>query len=197
MERESAALTERMTPGGPSFSSVAGRVLAAMPALTDPNFHQVLVFVAEHDDKGALGFVLNRPLQKKLCEVTRGPALGEVLGQVPVYFGGPVQTEHILLALYQADPDGRHVRCRLGLPVEQLEAHVGEAHSWVRAYGGYSGWGVGQLDRELREGAWKVCDPDVTLFAEYLVGGLWPFFISGDARWKSLLPHLPRESESN
>jgi putative transcriptional regulator len=186
-----------MSPGGPAFSSAAGRVLAAMPALTDPNFHQVLVFVAEHDDKGALGFVLNRPLHKKLAEVARGPAVSDALGQAPVYYGGPVQSDRILLVLYQAARKGGGIRCRPGLPLEQLEAHMDDGASWVRAYSGYAGWGVGQLDRELREGAWKVCDADATLFEERLVGGLWPFFISGDARWKSLIPHLPRESDSN
>lgn len=186
-----------MSTGKPSFSSTKGRVLAAMPVLTDPNFFQALVFMAEHDDKGALGFVLNRPLQKTLADVARGPELSDALGGIPLHYGGPVQPDRLMLVLFQSGQADGAIECRLGLTLEQLEAHLGEGRSWVRAFQGYSGWGVSQLDRELREGAWKVCPPDATLFSEHLAGGLWPFFISGDHRWKALLPHLPRETERN
>lgn len=176
---------------------MAGRVLAAMPTLEDPNFYQTLVFVAEHDADGALGFVVNRPLDKALGEVVQGADLADELGAIPVYAGGPVQRERMALALFMPGEKRGSWMCRLGLPLEQLEAHLRDKRACVRAFAGYAGWAAGQLDREIAHGSWKVCRPDATLFKTHLVAGLWPFFISGDVRWKSLLPHLPRETERN
>lgn len=173
-----------------------GRLLAAMPALQDPNFFQTLVYVAEHDAKGALGFVLNRPLGNLLGDVASVPGLPDAVARVPVFYGGPVQRAQIVLALFE--PAGKSgIACRLNLPVEQIEAHLAQQNAWGRAFAGYAGWGEGQLDRELREGAWKVCRAEASLFEDHLVRGLWPFFISGDQRWKLVEAFLPRDPASN
>lgn len=177
--------------------SLAGRVLAAMPTLQDPNFYQTLVFVADHGPEGALGFILNRPLDKKLGDVARGPVLTPELSAIPVQAGGPVQPDRLVLALFRQGSGPARIACRLNLPLEQLEAHLSESKAWVRAFAGYAGWGEGQLDREIKDGAWKICRPDPTLFTLRFARGLWPFYISGDNRWKALLPHLPPESERN
>lgn len=183
-------------PASPA-ASLVGRVLAAMPTLEDPNFMQTLVFVAEHHADGALGFVMNRPAEKSLRDLVPDAGLSGDLGSVPVFSGGPVQGDRVVVAAFAREGRPGRWLCRLGLPMEQLEAHLRDGRSQVRAFVGYAGWSAGQLDREVVQGSWKICRPDDTLFQPHLVPGLWPFYISGDARWRALLPHLPRESGRN
>ena len=79
-----------------AVSSLKGQFLIAMPTLADPNFRQAVTYICEHTPEGALGIVINRPLEMRLREVLahmgiepRNPAVGEM----PVFLGGPVQPE--------------------------------------------------------------------------------------------------------
>jgi putative transcriptional regulator len=68
---------------------------------------------------------------------------------------------------------------------------------WVRAFLGYAGWGEGQLEGELEQKAWQVCTPDVSLFEDRYLNGLWSVFVSGDDRWRRLIQHMPDDPEMN
>jgi len=144
-----------------------------------------------------MGLVLNRPLGRKLGELLTGHELPEPLAAMPLFYGGPVGTDRLVLALFIEGKAKGSITCSLGLPIEQIEAHVEAERGWVRAFAGYSGWGEGQLERELKEKAWKICKPDETLFADHLVPGLWPFFLGRDQRWRKLIPVLPKDSSLN
>lgn len=178
-----------------SFTSLSGRVLAAAPELLDPNFHQSLIWVAEHSEDEALGFILNRPIDKTLGEVAGGPGLTDALRQIPLGFGGPVRPDQLALVLFQGGPAGWH--CTWGLPPEKLETHLADPQCRVRAFLGYAGWGEGQLDRELREGAWRVLEPDPAMLDPTWARGLWSLLVAGDQRWKILRSYLPRDAQSN
>src|SRR5881409_174271 len=76
--------------------SLRGQLLVASPALVDPNFARTVVLITEHNDEGAMGIVLNRPSELRVGEAA--PELAEVAGsEVPVYVGGPVQPEALVL----------------------------------------------------------------------------------------------------
>src|SRR6266496_1470471 len=85
--------------------SLAGSLLLAHPSLRDPNFRRCVVLMSAHNAEGAMGVVLNRPLGKRLGEVSGDFALGP-LASVPLFAGGPVQTEQLVLAAWQIRDDG-------------------------------------------------------------------------------------------
>ena len=75
--------------------SLRGQLLVASPALVDPNFARTVVFITEHSEEGAMGIVLDRPSETAVEALV--PQLAEIAGGEPVYVGGPVQPEAIVL----------------------------------------------------------------------------------------------------
>lgn len=144
-------------------TSLTGRLLVATPALADPNFHRSVILVLDHDAEGALGVVLNRPTPVGVSEVLEPWA--RLIGEPGVVFqGGPVALD-AALALAVVPGDGplgwRRVHRSIGLvdldaPPEVLAAQLGS----LRIFAGYAGWGPGQLESELEEGAWYVVDSE-------------------------------------
>lgn len=176
--------------------SLTGAVLAAAPELLDPNFHQTLVFIAEHGAKGALGFVMNRPLDKKLGEVSASPDLPDALRDIPVLQGGPVKPTGLLLARFQRGHSDEELRCEILADPQELNESA-KPGSWVRAFAGHSGWDAGQLESELGERAWNVCLPHIAMLEEPGAPALWHAFVSADQRWRKLRPLLPKNKELN
>jgi putative transcriptional regulator len=170
----------------PDGESLSGMVLVAMPSLVDPNFCQTVVYLAEHGPSGALGLVMNRPLGRKLGEVVKAQDLPAGLGEVPVFSGGPVKPSGLLFARFQRGKHDEELRC-------QIVADPAEVTSaGIRAFAGYSGWGEGQLERELAENSWKVCRPHVALLELPVPIGLWTAFIGDDQRWRKVYDRLPK-----
>src|SRR5438093_10894732 len=81
--------------GGGMDGSLRGKLLIASPALVDPNFARTVVFITEHSEEGAMGIVLNRPSDTSVEPVV--PELAETAGGEPIYVGGPVQPEALVL----------------------------------------------------------------------------------------------------
>jgi putative transcriptional regulator len=171
--------------------SLTGRVLAAKPELVDPNFHKTIVFIAEHGASGALGFVMNRPLGRKLAEVTKALEMPESMQNLPVFEGGPVKPNGLLFARFARGQSDEELVCEILADPRELGSGC------VRAFAGYSGWGEGQLERELTEGSWKVCRPHVALLEEPVPPALWPAFVSEDQRWRTLQSLLPKNTGEN
>jgi putative transcriptional regulator len=172
----------------PQETGLAGRLLVATPELGDGTFGRSVVLVLDHDDDGALGVVINRPTPVDVAEVL--PTWQPLACEPGVLFqGGPVALDSALgLAVVpgtaeEAEPLGwRRVVGRLGLvdldtPPEVLAAEV----TRLRIFAGYAGWGAGQLEDELRQGAWYVvpADPD---------GGFADAFTAApDGLWRAVL----------
>jgi putative transcriptional regulator len=134
-----------------------GILLISDPFLKDPNFKRTVVFICEHQEEGSFGFVLNRSYDYTLNElVTSAEDI-----KLPVYFGGPVQmdTIHFLHQYPLAIPGSVEV-CKGIYWGGDFEAAVrllrtGDAvPEKIRFYIGYSGWGAGQLQDELKEKSW-------------------------------------------
>ena len=139
--------------GNPAHGCVAGALLVAAPPLDDPNFDRTVIFIIEHSAAGALGLVINRPAAEPLLHTLPDPlrAWIDLLGPEPhLYHGGPVQPEAIIGLGRQ--PDG------IVTPVDLSGDPASHDVDRVRLFRGYSGWSPGQLDGELREAAWVVCD---------------------------------------
>ena len=135
--------------------------LIAMPAMVDPNFARTLTLVCEHNDKGALGIVVNRPTDlnlHRLLEQVKIEPDGD-FKSVPVHFGGPVQVDRGFV-LHR--PRGQWqstlgVTDELGLTTSRdiLEAVArGAGPQQILVTLGYAGWAAGQLEQELAQNAW-------------------------------------------
>ena len=145
----------------PEFN-LTNHFLIAMPAMTDPFFAKSLTYVCEHNDQGAMGIVVNRPISLTLSELfaqINMPLKPAELEDVLVHFGGPVQTDrgfvlHDTVGQWQST---LQVNDKIGLTTSKdiLQA-VGEGqgpqHMLVTL--GYAGWGEGQLEQELADNAW-------------------------------------------
>jgi putative transcriptional regulator len=156
-----------------------GIFLVAAPSLRDPNFRQTVVLLCEHSTEGALGVVVNRPTAVSLSEAL--PQIPVLAGRDHVLFsGGPVQPNHVLiLCRLTHEPDSSHHvfdGVYLGGDVDVLERVLtgsGSAESF-RAFMGYSGWGPGQLEAEMKTGAWITLPADPTVVFEKDPTCVWP-----------------------
>ena len=142
--------------------------LIAMPAMADPNFAHTLTYVCEHNKDGALGIVVNRPIDMKLSalfEQINVPLADRALRETLVHFGGPVQLDrgfvlHRPLGTWQST---LAIGDDMGLTTykDVLEAvGRGDGPSDVFISLGYAGWEAGQLESELAQNAWLTVEAD-------------------------------------
>jgi putative transcriptional regulator len=161
-----------------------GKLLIAEPMLEDPNFDRTVILMIEHTPEGALGVVLNRPTDVGIDDVLVDWA---PLAAAPpvVYVGGPVEQNGVL-ALGRRDaeavpadiPGWTTVLGDVGtVDLHGQPEDLAPAVRGVRFFAGYSGWGGGQLEAELAEGAWLV----VPAAADDV------FAPDPDAMWRSVL----------
>lgn len=138
--------------------------LIAMPAMTDPYFAKSLTYICEYNEQGALGIVINRPIDLTLLSLLEqldleiSPQCQEI-GRAPVHFGGPVQMDrgfvlHRPLGNWQST---LAVRDEIGLTSSKdiLDAVArGECSDKLLVTLGYAGWAAGQLEHEIAQNAW-------------------------------------------
>ena len=144
------------------MSSLAPSFLLSMPQLLDPNFSRTVVLLCKHNEDGALGLVVNRPIDmtlKALFERLSLQMADKKSADRPIYFGGPVQTDR---GFVLHEPAGNwqstlRVRDVIGLTTSKdiLEAvGRGEGPQRMLVTLGYAGWSPGQLEHELSQNAW-------------------------------------------
>ena len=139
-----------------------GTFLVASPRLLDPNFMHAVVLVCDHNDEGTFGVVVNRPAPMKVADLgSDDPLLGG--REAPLWHGGPVSndTVQVVHRLGPGIPSSMHVTgdLHLGGDPAVLAAALdsrSEGRELVRFVVGYAGWGSGQLQSEVAEGAWLV-----------------------------------------
>jgi putative transcriptional regulator len=166
--------------------NLKGMVLAAQPELLDPNFQQTLVYIVEHSPDGALGLIMNRPAHRRLRDVVTNNPIPPSVADAPVFLGGPVKPTSLLFARFRRGASDEHLDHEIVAEPEQLTS------DGLRVFAGYSGWGSGQLERELREQSWKICRPHIALLDDPLPPTLWAAFIGEDQRWRRLHHCLPK-----
>jgi putative transcriptional regulator len=181
--------------------SLSGRLLVATPLLGDPNFERTVVLMLEHSEEGALGVVLNRPSTLEVGEIL--PSWAHlVTAPSAVFQGGPVSTDSALgLVRVAHDEEIIGVRpLRAGVALVDLDTPselVGDALVGMRVFAGYAGWGAGQLDGEIAEGAWFTVDalPDDAFSADPTQ--LWRRVLRRQPHPLSLIASFPRDPAWN
>jgi putative transcriptional regulator len=173
-------------------SELAPGFLVAAPSLLDPNFKRSVVLLVDHRAEGSLGFVINRPANLKLSGMLDALSLtGKVdrAPDAPVLVGGPVapDTGWLVFERLTASPDGEDVvTVSDDLAVSasrELLQRVVQEDGVVGRFAlvlGYAGWGPGQLDEEIAQGAWIPVDLDKRIV----------FDAHFDARWTEALRSL-------
>ncbi len=141
-----------------------------MPGMGDGSFTGSVVYLCEHNEKGALGLVINKPIDIKLRNLFEKVDLNldrEELAEQPVYFGGPVQTERGFVLHEKLDDTNAAYSSTLSVPggldmttsKDVLEAMAqGTGPKRVLVTLGYSGWAAGQLEDEIGRNGWLTVD---------------------------------------
>ena len=165
-----------------------GRMLVAEPFQQDAYFQRSVILLVEHDDKGSLGFIINKQTELRVNTFFEDLA---ACTEMPIYLGGPVSTNRLFFIhtlgkeiIPESKPigdslyfDGDFAALRRyileGNPIQQQ----------VRFFLGYSGWSEGQLQREIKENAWAVAN-----------GSLHSIFdAEGDRYWKDSVGLLGKD----
>lgn len=180
-------------------ASRQGRLLVAAPALEDPNFRRTVVLMLEHSAEGALGLVLNRPTPLVSREALPG-ALAELMPAAErVFHGGPVQPDAVILLADFEDPSRAAAITfgSVGIVTPDGEGGSPGQVRAIRAFGGYAGWGGGQLERELREEAWVDVAPDADdVFTDDHLG-LWGRVLERKGGSWRLIARMPEDPSQN
>ncbi len=156
---------------------LTNQFLIAMPALADRNFAQTVTLVCEHNAQGALGIVINRPMQMRLGEVFEQLSLSpqdQRLHEQALLHGGPVQPDRGFVIHRASDPwdatlvvsERIHVTTSRDILTAMAE---GRAPAPLSMALGYAGWEAGQLEAEVAQNAWLTvpCDERILFDTPY------------------------------
>jgi putative transcriptional regulator len=177
--------------------SFAGSLLVADPNMLDPNFRRTVVFVSEHDPKeGALGVIINRPLDRPVAELVSGmPPTG--LADVPVFLGGPVGNNQLMFAAFEWQK-GAGLRLNHNITLdESSEIDRPKNLLTVCAFVGYAGWGTGQLEAEVKQKAWLVQKANPSLLRLDRLPNLWFDIMRTLGPWYKMLAAAPDDPSLN
>jgi putative transcriptional regulator len=162
--------------------SLQNHLLIAMPAMDDPNFSGTVSLICQHDENGAMGFVLNRPIETTVSDVMDQLKISIENPQSSkgaVFLGGPVHAERGFI-LYCADEViGQSLEIAHDLRVsasrealEELAKATNRMHKH-RMYLGYAGWEAGQLEQEIAENAWLTVPANRAIIFDTAPENLW------------------------
>src|SRR4030088_738178 len=127
--------------------SLAGSLLVAHPNMLDPNFRRAVLFISAYDaTDGALGVILNRPLDKQVADLVN-EAPPEGLGDIPVFLGGPVGKNQLMFAAFEWHK-GEGLKLNHNVGLEEASERAGQNAISICAFVGYAGWEAGQLEAE-------------------------------------------------
>ena len=154
------------------MSTLQNHFLIAMPNMRDPNFNGTVTYLCKHDDQGALGIIINRPLDMQVSEIFRQLSfdiVDEDQAERPVLGGGPVQTD-MGFVLHQSEEDydttlnPADVGIKVTVSQDILDSMArGEGPQPALVALGYAGWDPGQLEAELAANAWLSVPAEPTI----------------------------------
>jgi putative transcriptional regulator len=164
---------------------LTNQFLIAMPGMADDRFAGSVVYLCEHTEKGALGLVINKPIDiklKNLFDKVELPLDRAELAELPVYFGGPVQTERGFVLHDKVGSDGSGYNSTMSIRgglemttskdvLEALSSGAGPRRVLVTL--GYSGWAAGQLEDELGRNGWLTVDADPSVIFDTPIVDRW------------------------
>ena len=178
-----------------SSRSLAGSLLVAHPSMLDPNFRRTVLFISEHDpNEGALGVIINRPLDRQVADlVTETPPPG--LAGVPVFLGGPVGKNQLMFAAFEWKK-GHGFKLSHNVVLGHGSTAAGEKNL-ICAFVGYAGWGAGQLESEVKQKAWLLQKANSSLLKFDRLPNLWFDIMASLGPWYKMLAAAPDDPSLN
>lgn len=137
-----------------------------MPSLIDPYFSQAVVYIYEHDEAGAVGFVINKPMNMTVGEIlayAKIPCNEYKQKEQPILLGGPVKQEQLFLIFYDQSQEPAGGSLHLPHSKELLHSVGLAPDDKLMAFLGHSVWRSGQLEDELKENTWLIASADYDL----------------------------------
>ena len=176
--------------------NLTGSLLIAHPNMLDPNFRRSVLFISAHDpNDGAMGVILNRPLDKQVADLV-GDAPPDGLAEVPVFLGGPVGKNQLMFAAFEWE-DSNGLKLNHNVGVDEAHERIGEDPAAIRAFVGYAGWGAGQLEAEMKQKAWILQKPTRAALAAERLPKLWFDIMRGLGPWYKMLAAAPDDPSLN
>jgi len=165
---------------------LTGKMLIAMPGMTDPRFANAVIFMCAYSEDGAMGLIVNKPIQEvpiKDLMAQLSIKVSASLADTSLYFGGPVEHGRgfvLHTPEYSSDLSSMKVNASFSMTatldiLEDIAAGTGPQASIVAL--GYSGWGPGQLENEIAQNGWLICEARPQLV----------FAASDDEKWQAAL----------
>jgi putative transcriptional regulator len=162
-------------------SNLTNQFLIAMPSLADPNFFHSVTYICQHNEQGAMGIVINQPLEVQLGEVFSQMELDiddQEIALQTVFLGGPVEQERGFI-LHNAPHDWEatlHVTDNVSVTssrdiLKAMNEGSGPQQTFVAL--GYAGWSGGQLEQELADNAWLTGPADTQIIFEMPAEARW------------------------
>ena len=166
-----------------------GKLLVAMPSMGDPRFDHSVIYVCAHSEDGAMGLIVNKPAPDldftELLEQL-GISSDLKISGIDVHYGGPVENGRGFVLHtpdYESAESTLQVNANFGMTatldiLEDISLGAGPETCLLAL--GYSGWGPGQLEGEIRNNGWLICDADEDLV----------FSRDHDTKWQQALRRI-------
>lgn len=155
--------------------------LIAMPSMNDPNFHRAVTYICSHNEEGAMGIIINKPLDIVLAEILEQMDIvfeGKTASNTPIYDGGPVQSDRGFV-LHEYDKDwssSLQINDQIGIAtsldiLNAIANDEGPKNAFITL--GYAGWSAGQLEIEMQENIWLSGPADSNIIFNTPINQRW------------------------
>ncbi len=173
-----------------------GQLLLADPSLKDGIFNRSVILLAEHQPgEGAYGLILNQPTGKTVGHFLHDDTFAP-LKKLAVHQGGPVSQDQLTFSSFWWSKQ-QGLKWAIRISAEDAVAHSQRPGRIVRAFIGYSGWSVGQLESELRRSSWITARPTPDFLGHEHDRGLWSELLRGVSPFHRILAEAPDDPSLN
>lgn len=183
----------------PRIKPKQGSILISEPSLRDFYFRQSVILLAEHNEDGTFGVIINKPIEARLKDFIQGFSGFNM----PVYLGGPVKTDSVFFIHTHSEIENS-VPIMQGLYwggdldiVKNMIKHKSLSPDEIRFYIGYSGWSPNQLDRELKEKSWVLSQATVKEVITAHPENLWSNYLKNMGKDYAIWANFPADPAFN
>ena len=167
-----------------------GALLLASPIINSQIFDHSVVYIARYSpDEGAVGIVLNRPLNKTVDGIGGEESIPEMLRNVRVHIGGPVDVKELSFGAFYKEEDS--IKISTHISTKRVTQLMEEEHAIVHAYVGNAAWAPNQLENELNNGFWIVTRPNLSLLRLRHNELLWHQLLKQMSPMHAILSYAP------